>query len=121
MSYTKNIWKSGDTVTSAKLNNMEEGIAAASNGVFVVNDNEGVLDKTYAEIVAAAANNIVILKLLDDDDMTGIAYLNVYGLINNKYLCIFYCAYSQAQYFANSENEYPEFLDTNNGNEPLAN
>lgn len=32
MSYTKNTWKSGDIVTSAKLNNMENGIAAANNG-----------------------------------------------------------------------------------------
>ena len=30
MSYTKNTWKNGDTVTAAKLNNIEDGVAAAS-------------------------------------------------------------------------------------------
>lgn len=32
MSYTKNTWQSGDVVTSAKLNHMEDGIEAASQG-----------------------------------------------------------------------------------------
>ena len=36
MSYTKKTWSSGDTVTSAALNNMEGGIDAAANP-FIVN------------------------------------------------------------------------------------
>ena len=30
MAYTPNNWSAGDTITSAKLNNMEQGIATAS-------------------------------------------------------------------------------------------
>lgn len=52
MAYTKNTWASGDVVTSAKLNNIENGIA--SGGVLVVTDTNGVLDKTWAEIVGAS-------------------------------------------------------------------
>lgn len=56
MAYTKNTWASGDVVTSAKLNNIENGIA--SGGVLVVNaalNNEELyeLDKTYTDIVAS--------------------------------------------------------------------
>jgi hypothetical protein len=67
MNYTKNTWKSGDTVTSAKLNNMEEGIAAASGGggALVVNlsidgDDKFVMDKTWKEIRDAMATQVVV-------------------------------------------------------------
>lgn len=55
MSYTPTEWKSGDTVTSAKLNKMEAGIAeGCSGGVLVVNSsNDGTLDKTWVEIYEA--------------------------------------------------------------------
>ena len=55
MAYTKNTWASGDVVTSAKLNNIENGIA---NSVLLVsitwdNDTEKYnLDKSYNEIKA---------------------------------------------------------------------
>ena len=55
MSYTKNTWKAGDTITSAKLNNMEDGIAAAGGGGALiveatVNDGSMILNKTWKEI-----------------------------------------------------------------------
>jgi len=66
MSYTPTVWKSGDVVTSAKLNKLENGVAAAGGGsVLVINatpdfdhaeSEEEVpltLDKTAAEILAA--------------------------------------------------------------------
>ena len=58
MSYTPTTWAAGDTVTAAKLNNMETGIANAVNA-FIVNltptalDYSGTMDKTVAEIDAA--------------------------------------------------------------------
>lgn len=48
MAYEPTTWKSGDVVTSAKLNKIEAGIA--SGGVLVVTDTEGTLDKTWQEI-----------------------------------------------------------------------
>lgn len=58
MAYQKNTWASGDVVTSAKLNNIENGIAGG--GVLIVNAEvdmqamKVVLDKTYNEIISAS-------------------------------------------------------------------
>lgn len=52
MAYTKNTWVTGDIVTSAKLNHMEDGIANAS-GLVVHLNNNGELDKTWQEIADA--------------------------------------------------------------------
>jgi len=52
MAYELTEWKSGDVVTSAKLNKIEQGIA--SGGVLVATDTEGTLDKTWQEIHDAA-------------------------------------------------------------------
>ena len=55
MSYEPTTWKSGDTVTSAKLNKMEQGIAnAGGGGALVVTATEGTLNKTWQEIHDAA-------------------------------------------------------------------
>lgn len=48
MAYEPTEWKSGDVVTSAKLNKIEGGIV--SGGVLVVTDTDGTLDKTWQEI-----------------------------------------------------------------------
>lgn len=67
MSYEPTTWKSGDVVTSAKLNKIEQGIS--SNDLFYVVNIEGAvdaeslpsIDKTNAEIYAAHnAGKIVI-------------------------------------------------------------
>ena len=55
MSYTPTEWKAGDTVTSAKLNKIEQGIAAGS-GILIAHvgiksgENFPTLDKTWQEI-----------------------------------------------------------------------
>lgn len=49
MSYTPNTWQTGDTITAAKLNNMEQGIASAG-GVLIVNESNKTLDKTWQTI-----------------------------------------------------------------------
>lgn len=60
MAYTPNTWAAGDTITAQKLNNMEQGIAAASGGgalyvgvVYNSDAGEVTADKTFAEIEAA--------------------------------------------------------------------
>lgn len=53
MSYEPTNWKAGDTVTSAKLNKLEQGVA--NNGVLVIHQDEnGILDRTWQEIHDAA-------------------------------------------------------------------
>ena len=56
MSYTKNTWANGDTITAAKLNNMENGIANAGSVLFCTSTYDGedyYLDKTAGEIYEA--------------------------------------------------------------------
>lgn len=66
MAYEPTNWKTGDVVTSAKLNKLEQGVAAGS-GVLVVQmtvdeaANRGTLDKTWQEIHDAAQNSLVFL------------------------------------------------------------
>ena len=52
MSYTPTTWQTGDTITAAGLNKIEQGIADAgsSGGAVIITDNGTALDYTYAEI-----------------------------------------------------------------------
>lgn len=67
MAYTPNTWATGDTITAAKLNNMESGIANAgsalivdTNGQYTNNggefDGNETLNATFAEIYDALAS-----------------------------------------------------------------
>ncbi len=57
MAYNKTTWKTGDVITAEKLNNAENGIAAASPFIInlVVDEVAGTLslDQTYGAILAA--------------------------------------------------------------------
>ena len=50
MSYEPTNWKDGDLVTSAKLNKIEQGIAAGGGVLIVHVDKNKTLDKTWQEI-----------------------------------------------------------------------
>lgn len=70
MSYEPTNWKSGDVVTSAKLNKLEQGVAAAGGGgVLVVNTTYDestettTCDKTGQQILSAfEAGTVVLFK-----------------------------------------------------------
>ena len=71
MSYEPTTWKAGDTVTSAKLNKMEQGIAAGG-GALVVNvvheqGKPNSLGKTAKEIFEAFTSGINVV-LVDEGD-----------------------------------------------------
>lgn len=75
MAYTKNTWVTGDIVSSAKLNHMEDGIANSEN-VFIVGgvqlDAEGpygTLDKTWQEIYDAMQSKVVIAPYVSDNEI----------------------------------------------------
>lgn len=56
MAYEPTVWKSGDVVTSAKLNKIEQGIANAILKVNITIDEQtgvATLDKTWQEILDA--------------------------------------------------------------------
>lgn len=83
MSYEPTNWKSGDVVTSAKLNKLEQGVAAG--GVFVVTateDNETnstTLNKSYNEIKAAmmAGQMPVIVTDRSSDESDAVVWRTV--------------------------------------------
>lgn len=91
MSYTPTEWKSGDVVTSAKLNKLEQGVAAG--GAYIVTitgmpdedtgDTVYTSDHTVSEIMAAAeAGQIVMAHQMYRDDpsydavLEGVLWLN---------------------------------------------
>ena len=57
MSYTPTNWKTGDVVSSERLNKLEEGVKDAYSGM-VINDNAGTLDKTWQEVYDAMSAGI---------------------------------------------------------------
>ncbi len=82
MSYEPTVWKSGDTVTSAKLNKLEQALANNSQ-VFLVNiiAAENRLDKTMGEILDAFQQKTVLAKVEMNDyfqflRIDGIVYMS---------------------------------------------
>ena len=73
MSYEKQTWACGDTITADKLNHMEDGIANAGGGVepFVVTFSQPefggavTADKTYAEIHEALQQGKAVSGILN--------------------------------------------------------
>lgn len=77
--YVKQTWQTGDVVTSAKLNHMEDGIAAASSGggggtalvfpVFSLATTPTITcDMTFSQIkTAVEAGTCVAAKVVSDD------------------------------------------------------
>lgn len=106
MSYIPTNWKAGDTVTSAKLNKIEQGIATSSGTLIVhmieqeensgggvksgsgqksmSNSNEesaSTLDKTWQEIYdAAQVGNVILMVEHEDENMTYYTFIPLFGL-----------------------------------------
>lgn len=61
MAYVEHLWKDGDIITAEKLNEIEEGIGTGDFFIdVIVNDeNQTVLNKTYAEIEAIIDKGII--------------------------------------------------------------
>ena len=111
MSYTPTTWKAGDTVTSEKLNKLEQGVA--SNGALIVQANrEGyveTLDYTWKEIYdAALAGCSIFLKHYNDDgDEVYSALSNFSSIANSQWRVVRF--YEYGMFEAASENEYPSY------------
>ena len=115
MSYTPTEWESGDIVTSAKLNKLEQGVAAAGgSGAFYVTriftGSDPVitsLNKTWKGIRDAAQSLLVICKrTYEDEDSCDFVYLSAYaeGGNGDPYSVTFS---SSETFFADTENDYP--------------
>ena len=80
MAYEPTNWKSGDVVTSSKLNKMESGIVSASpyivNMIYDEGEDKNYLDKTAAEIMAAMQAGLVLVQSIDE------GYACVWPMVN---------------------------------------
>lgn len=121
MSYTPTEWKAGDTVTSAKLNKLEQGVASSGGGSLVVpvftltltpGKSEGqydvTCDMTYEEVLAAVeSGRCCMAKALYSDDEDNIYYYRLESAgkdSEDHYYVGFYGAY------VNSSNASGESL-----------
>lgn len=105
MAYTPNTWATGDTITAAKLNNMEQGIASAGGGILVVDIDAETdsLTKTWQEISDAGMSFL--------RTVTGSGYFKLYpmSLIGNTPSEYFVEYGSDYSYAASSASEYPVY------------
>lgn len=108
MSYEPTQWSAGDTVTSAKLNKMEQGIAA-NGGILIVHvieneNNPTTLDKTWQEIHDAD----VCYVIYHDDELSTCDLIASTSINDNKYRVMIISFTGLPQYYvADSHSDYP--------------
>lgn len=112
MAYEKQTWKTGDVVTSAKLNHMEDGIAAAYEvmviGGFTLGETgpSGTSDKTWKEIHdALATGSICVIVVHHAEDVLQFQITNAYVDGGTRY--VISDATRGLQIDTDSENGYP--------------
>ena len=93
MSYTKQTWETGDTITKDKLNHMESGIESSGGVVVitpeVVTTNDGCewnLKKSYNDLVDIIESGKVVYFNLDGGVLPDYANFDYYGKRLN--LCV---------------------------------
>lgn len=122
MAYEKQSWKTGDVVTSAKLNHMEDGIGNAGGvvtiGVSHIEDNF-TLDKTWQEIYDTLREGVLCITQDDGLDGTSVASIGLItsaGITPDGHYYV-YAIYSGAagitsmEYTADAPDGYPSAED----------
>lgn len=107
MAYTPTNWKTGDVVTSSKLNNIETGITDANSMIVIVDfdDDTGNLDITAGEFMAlGVAQKLVMTRTVENEhsveydiirsfyDGNGYSFSTMYG----------------STYTASTESDHPQ-------------
>ena len=79
MAYSRHEWETGDVVSVARLNNIEDGVEASSRIEFVSIINNSYLDKTYNEIVEMLESGILpILRHTSNNETRYHAFFELY-------------------------------------------
>ncbi len=120
MAYEKNNWQSGDVVTSAKLNHMEDGIANAVD-VMVINIvgedpaqsaknllrggsiDEAFLDKTWQQIFDALSDGKLCTVKFTDEATVAMDFVSYAYLKDGSYKIN-----AGREYSTNSADGYPK-------------
>ena len=115
MSYEPTNWKSGDVVTSAKLNKLEQGVANAGGGALVVHSSDAdspVLDKTWKEISDAVSAGQIVIVLNSYGDIGYLSAVPLYAVETETYFVhFFYSGNAQDTFVTDSENGYPVWTE----------
>lgn len=104
MSYIKQTWTRGDTITADKLNHMEDGIA--SGGVFIVEQTQSgntyTLNKTWNEIYnAVASGKICYLSHLN-------GFFSLAYIANLMSFMVMFTGFSET-YETSTADSYPSY------------
>ena len=121
MSYEPTNWKSGDTVTSAKLNKMEQGIASAGGGGSLIcnaDSDTQALDKTAEEISTAflSGTNVLVIRYNESDYKQAFTIGSVEYDEAAEFTYSFYAAVAPENntWVANAGTDYPSLKTTGN-------
>lgn len=110
MAYNKTTWETGDVITAEKLNNAENGIAAAAStvGVYPIiveySGNTATLNKKYSEIYAALASGQIGVIYSDIDGEYACEFVNGLYLNTGDYTVR---TSGDAEFTTDSEGGYP--------------
>lgn len=121
MSYNPTQWSAGDTVTSAKLNKIEQGIS--DNGVLEIHatvDEEAgtaTLDKTWQEIYNANNSVIIVPAPIGSEQFPTRAKVIDIGQDVDYYIVSAFINTLPASFLATAPNDYP-FYQANNSTDP---
>ena len=112
MAYDKNTWKSGDVVTSAKLNNIENGIANC-NGLITGTLDEGTgtrtLSVSYNDVLRMINTGIVPFSAQGSPYENAIVLVESYGFDNS--ISRYYIQMGSIFFRAESADELLVFVD----------
>ena len=107
MAYEPTQWKTGDVVTSAKLNKLENAVANGGE-ILVINVQNDTLDKTYQEIEDAFVNKMLCVVFSNPiEGVIACDFVIMAGLNEGKYRVDIYEAGSQVTYIADTKDDYP--------------
>lgn len=121
MAYDPTVWKSGDTITSAKLNKLENGLAEASGGGtggvtnvgLTFNDKTKTMNKTWSEINEAFINGLVYCNSYDNGGglWLVVASANSGGVYATVALPLYMRNADAVVFTTDSENGYPTITE----------
>lgn len=117
MSYEPTNWSAGDTVTSAKLNKMEQGIVSNSNEPLIVtmqiDDEIHTFNKTWKEVNDAFMAGRPVIVNVEDDYFGQISHgyivstFSEVGQSSSNYECRFFWNGNIEQHTCTEEEGYP--------------
>lgn len=112
MAYEPTEWKSGDVVTSAKLNKMEQGIENATLPAVTSDDNGDVLtvvEGAWAKASPQSGNDLFIINFTNDESDNLVCdktFSQIEDALNNNAKIIAYCFGVMCSSYGYGESEF---------------